>query len=53
MIFVRVDLLLDTDNDDRMAIIHNTLIVHDNTLMTSVGHNHLCILLNAMVSDII
>ena len=21
--------LLDTDNDDRMAIIHNTLIVHD------------------------
>ena len=29
MIFVRVVELLDTDNDDQMAIIHNTLIVHD------------------------
>ena len=29
MTFVSVVSLLDTDNDDRMAIIHNTLIVHD------------------------
>ena len=29
MISVHMVLLLDTDNDDRMAIIHDTLIVHD------------------------
>ena len=29
MIFERVVELLDTDNDERMAVIHNMLIVHD------------------------
>ena len=36
MIFVHVVYILDTDNDDWMAIIHNTFHI-------SVRHNHLCL----------